>query len=95
MSIISIEQAFQRQMCTKKGAIEEARNFTTTYCRHFQEQESEAEAQGFKIQKYSAPTKGLPQENINQLVKLYNQRMLEVIDQANLLIEQDPWAFIV
>ena len=98
MSIISIEQALSKAiMYEKKGAIEEARKLYYDVLHAFPKNKRAKQGlKALKSKKYSALTKGLPQENINQLVKLYNQgALLEVIDQANLLIERDPGAFIV
>ena len=95
---LSLEQAFsQADYHVDRGELSEARKFYQAILSAVPDNER-AQTALTALHKVQASTdmQSPPQEIINQLLNLYNLGNLEaVVEQANLLIEQYPEAFVV
>lgn len=98
MAKLSVDKALVKAKShTKKGEIVEAKNLYRAVLKMFPNNKR-AQKGLVTLTKVSQPTQRQdpPREIINQLVNLYNQNhLVEVIEQATLLLKQYPKAFIV
>jgi tetratricopeptide (TPR) repeat protein len=98
MAKLSVGQALLKAKSHgKKGEFEEAQKLYQTVLQAFpKNKRAQQGLAALNKPKQSTTTQGPPQETINQLVNIYNQGQLAaVVEQAQVLTEQYPKAFII
>ena len=98
MAKLSVDQALLKAKAhAQKGEIEDAKNLYQIVLQAFpQNEQAQQGLATLNKPKLSAAAEIPPQEIINQLINLYNQeKFAEVVDQAQMLTEQYPKAFLI
>ena len=98
MAKLSVDQALLKAKShAKKGEIAEAQKLYQTVLEAFpKNKRAQQGLAALNTPKQPAATQGPPQETINQLINLYNQGLMSaVVEQAQVLKEQYPEAFII
>ena len=98
MAKLSVDQALLKAKShVKKGEFEEAQKLYQVVLQAFpKNKRAQQGLAALNKPKQPATSQGPPQETINKLVNLYNQGQLTaVVEQAQVLTEQYPKAFII
>ena len=98
MAKLSVDQALLKAKShAKKGEIAEAQKLYQAVLEAFpKNKRAQQGLAALNTPKQPAATQGPPQETINQLINLYNQGLMSaVVEQAQVLKEQYPEAFII